>query len=549
MKRFDPKSEVDVCVIGSGAGGAPIALELSRAGFSVVVLEKGPFYGTEQFVHDELGIVRRNFFVPYAADEPHVLRSSVDEVGTASTFGWISCCVGGGTVHWAGYSFRLSPDDFRRQTLTGGIAGASLADWPITYDELEPWYEKAEREVGIAGTAGATPFDPPRKSEYPLPPVDVHPIATHIDRVLTERGIHPFPTPRAVLSRPYGGRKACVYCDFCASYGCEVSAKGSTSDALLPSAIASGRCEVRAHSMARMIRVNDSGRATSVVYSDKDGVEHEQRARIIVVACSAIETPRLLLNSHSSRFPNGLANSSGLVGRNLMFLASCHGSGDFLFEGKASIENLRRSDPFVGRAVRDLYASAGTLLFEFSPMSPILTAEKLSAAPGGSAWGTALKDRLRTWYREGKHLEFEGFSECLPVATNAVDVTSDFNDRYGLPVARITFSRHEDDLTRSARLASEGLKWLEALGPDRVGGVRSGTSFDVLQGGTCRFGDSPEASVLDRNCRTHDVPNLYVSDGSFMPTIGAVPNTLTILANSFRVANQMVADARRRDVQ
>jgi choline dehydrogenase-like flavoprotein len=541
----------DVCIVGSGAGGGPLALELARAGMRVVVLEKGPAYTTRDHVHDELAVVRRNFFVPFVADEPHVLRSSASpsEEGQRTNFGWIANCVGGGTVHWAGYAYRLAPDDFRRATATGGVAGSSVADWPVSYDELEPYYLKAEREIGVAGSAGAFPFEPPRTSDYPLPPLRTNPLGAVLDRAAAGLGVHAQPTPRAVLSRPYQGRRACVYCHFCGSYGCEVGAKGASADALLPRAVATGRCEVRAGAMAREVRVDSAGKAVSVVYTDSAGLEREERARVIVVSCSAVESPRLLLNSRSPRFPHGLANSSGLIGKNLMFLTMGGASADFHYGGKAGVAPSRRRDPFVGRTVRDHYTQGGTLTFEFAPMSPILTAEKLSAGPGGrTLWGKALKDRLRSHYRDGKHLEFEAFSECLPVEGNAVDTDPEVKDRYRIPAARITFAHHPADLEASARLVEQGAALLDAMQPERLSDPSSGGAFDVLQSGTCRFGADPSRSVLDRDCRAHDVPNLYVVDGSFMPTSGAVPNTLTILANAFRVADTIVARAKRREL-
>lgn len=538
---------VDVCVVGSGAGGAPVALACAEAGMRVVVLEKGPWYRQKDLLHDEIAVVRRNFFVPFVADEPHLVRTKVTEAAEQSTFGWISCCVGGGTVHWAGYAMRFSPDDFRRKTLTGGMDGTTLADWPITYDELEPWYEKAEREIGVAGVLGASPFDPPRKSDYPLPPLVEHPVAKLVDEAGRKSGVTPFPTPRALLSRPYQGRSACMYCDFCASYGCEMGAKGSTADALLPRAVATGRCEVKTGCMAREVRVDERGRATGVVYRDADGVEQEQRARVVVLACSAVETPRLLLNSISPRFPDGLANFSGQVGKNLMLLTRSGVRADLQLEGRAP--ELRSRHPFVGRAIRDAYASAGAITVDFLPMSPIWAAERLSTGEEGrTVWGKALKDRLRRYYREAKHLECEGYSECLPMADNFVDVEPDVTDRHGLPVARVTFAHHYDDLERSTKLADVGRQLFEAMGADAIDDPMSGGTFDVLQSGTCRMGDDPSTSVLDKRCRTHDVSNLYVTDGSVFPTSGAVPPTLTIMANAFRVANGIVERGKRREL-
>lgn len=536
---------VDACIVGSGAGGSMAALALAQAGMSVALLEKGPRLSRGQAVHDELTVVRRNLFVPFVADDPHLVRERADDEAARGTFGWISCVVGGGTVHWAGYAMRLHPDDFRRRTLTGGVEGATLADWPFGYHELEPWYERAERALGVSGKSGA-PFEPPRKSDYPLPPIVEHPLARAVDDAAERMGLHAFPTPRAVLSQPYQGRAACHYCDFCASYACEAGAKGSMPDAILPAAEATGRCQVRARAMAKEVRVDAAGRARSVVYLDDKGVEHEQRARVVLLACSAIETPRLLLMSTSSRFPDGLANFSGNVGRNIMFLTKSGVAADFDYRRTVTIEGLEIRHPFIGRAIRDFYSSAGTLVIDFAPPSPMAVAERLSIADdGGTLWGKALKDRLRRYYRDAQHVDVEGFSESWPRPDNRVELDSAVRDRLGLPAARVTFQHHGDDPRRSAALAALGHQLLTAMAADRVDEPQSGGTFDVLQAGSCRCGDDPATSVLDRDCRAHDVDNLYVVDGSFMPTSGAVPPTLTIMANALRVADAIVARAGR----
>ena len=225
---------VDAVVIGSGAGGAPVALELARAGIAVVVLDKGKRYRDEDFDHDEIRMCRRDFFVPYVADEPHTLRHGESAPAVRTAEGWISNIVGGGTVHMAGYFHRLHPIDFQLRSTLGAIAGSSAADWPIRYADLEPFYQKAEEEVGVSGRFRAHPFEEPRERDYPLPPLEENAFAARLDAAGKKLGVHPFPTPRAIVSRDYRGRSACVFCALCASYGCEMGAKGSTLASLLP---------------------------------------------------------------------------------------------------------------------------------------------------------------------------------------------------------------------------------------------------------------------------------------------------------------------------
>lgn len=540
------KELVDVCIVGSGAGGAPLALELGRAGFKVVVLEKGAWYQQQDFVHDEILNSRRNFFMPLPWDEPHLWRLGADRPYSRSNEAWTANCVGGGTVHMSGFFYRLKPVDFRMKTELGAPKGSNVVDWPIGYADLAPYYDKAEAELGVSGNAVPHPFLEPRKGNYPLPPLVEHPAAQEIDKAAKSLGWHAIPTARGIVSRPYRGRDACVYCTLCGSYGCEHGAKSSTAASLIPAAVATGNVELRPKCMATEITVDQKGDAKSVVYLDADGVTQEQPARVVVSSCTAVESARLLLNSTSSRFPAGLANDNGQVGKNLLF--SSFGQSKATF-GAKQYEWLASTLPFVNRSVQDFYVmpderfgfrKGGTLGFMWQHPNPIFAAVGLAGKGERGVFGKALKDRLRS-YRDSRVLEFEIYGEFLPTDGTYVTVDKNVKDRFGLPVAAITVDRHPRDFTMTKFLVERGEEVLAQLRPDKVDRVGIAGETTILQGGTCRFGRDPSTSVLDPDCRAHAVKNLYVVDGSFMPTSGGVPLTLTIAANSFRVADRLIA--------
>jgi choline dehydrogenase-like flavoprotein len=541
---------VDVVVVGSGAGGAPVAYALARAGAKVLVLEKGPRHQARDFLHDEISSCRRDFWVPFPEADPHTLRRSPDARAHETNAGWISQCVGGGTVHMSGFFFRFHPDDFRLRSKYGPLTGSTVTDWPIDYATLAPFYDRIERELGVSGDVSKNPFEPPRDGNLPYPPVATHPVARWIDQAGADLGLHPYPVPRAILTAPKDGRQACVYCPLCGSYGCEVDAKSSTLASLLPAAEATGSCEIRPGCMVFDIPLARAGHARGARYLDAEGREREVQADVVVVAASAIESARLLLLSRSGRFPGGLGHQNGQVGKNLCFSTLTKLEG---FIPKARLSPARQAElmataPFVGRAVQDFlhlepegetFGKGGTFHLLWAHPNPIYAAEKLIMDGDRLVWGGELMERMHRRFTEGRMLEVEGFSEWLPTPGCGVDLDPHARDRWGFPAARITVARHPSDRAASARLAREARRLLAAVGAEAIETLEVGGETWVLQTGTCRMGEDPKTSVVDPRGRVHGVPNVYVSDGAALPTSGAVPCTETILANALRIGEHL----------
>jgi choline dehydrogenase-like flavoprotein len=538
----------DACIVGSGAGGGAVAYALTKAGWNVAVLEKGPHYKDADFFHDELSVCRRTFFVPSVTDEPHMVVREGQSDAARSSDAWIACCVGGGTVHMSGYFFRMRAEDFRLRTLFGNVKGANVADWPVSLAEMDPFYDEVERVIGISGDAAREARDKP----YPLSPIISHPAADLVDRACRKLNLRAFPTPRAIVSADYGGRPACHYCGFCGSYGCEVGAKSSSLSTFLAAAQSTGKLRIVPRAMVEKIEVDEKGRASGASYVDAKGERQRVRAKVVVVACSAVETARLLLLSATGRQPSGLANSSGLLGKNLMFASFASAYARFALP-HADFPESAQIMPFLDRAVLDHYvapgaglphAKAGTLLFMLSHKNPIFQAERVAKTPDGPpVFGAELKRRMREFFVETKSIEVEAFGESLPHPGCDVTLDSATKDRFGLPVARIRLGLHPASLAASDFLAARAREILEACSPARVDAYPSERMYTVLQAGTARMSKRREDGVLDATGRAHDVSNLYVADASGFPSSGGAPFTLTIMANALRVASHIVARA------
>lgn len=531
------------------------------------MLEKGPWLTEKEFYKDELAISLRDAYNPSLAEERHVIEEEYErEDGSSYWQGestedsgwsfWNGNVVGGSSNFMSGYFHRLKPIDFKLKSIFGEVKGANVEDWPISYDDLEPFYTMVDEYVGVSGTVVAHPHQEPRSKDFPYPPIAEHPVASWIDKAATELGYHPMPVPRAVLSQPAMGRRSCEYSGYCSSYGCSSGAKGSGRAALLNHAVATGNLTIKPNAKVFNIASNDGGEITGVEYYDAKGDKQKVSANFYVVACQAVETSRLLLSSKGTKFPNGLANNNGLVGKNLVFSAGGTGSGDFDFDKltKEQEIQLRAVGPFVNRALQDWYeindeafdgannggrAKGGTIDFLFH-QNPIARAMGSQYGEDDElVWGEQLKANLKQEFTTYRTLRFEVFNDWMPTDDCFVALDDEVTDKWGDPVAKVRIGYHEQDLKVGEYLAAKAETVLNELGATNVYSSVSSYPPTNLMAGGCRFGDDPNKSVLNKYCQAHEVDNLFVTDGSFMPTGGSVPYTYTIYANAFRVAEHI----------
>jgi choline dehydrogenase-like flavoprotein len=545
---YRPSDEVDFVIVGSGAAGGVLAKELSSNGFTVVVLEQGPYLKEADFSHNEIEVNTRHQLTNNPGIQPNTFRRTTQDKAKAQQSVLYGRCVGGSSVHFTANFWRFHEIDFRERSKVGEIPGANLVDWPITYQDLEPYYTKVEWEVGVSGLAGASPFDPPRSKPYPMPPLPVKGSGVIFERAARKLGYHPFPAPMAILSQPRPGRSACVNCGFCLGFGCEVGAKSSSLAAMIPLAEATGRCEIRPNSYVHQIPTDKTGRATGVVYFDAKKNSHLQKAKAVIVSANGAETPRLLLLSTSSQFPNGLANSSGIVGKYLMPNSSAIVFGVF-------DEPLNDYKGFaVSRIFHDFYeldpAKVGfhgggglDARFDITPAAFAMG----GLPPGTPKWGKEFKKTLHQNFTRTMEIFCHGTS--LPVESNSFSLDPDVKDAWGLPALRMTFRDHPDDLKLSEWMQNRATEILEAAGAkEKWHFPVQEQNFAVHLLGTCRMGTDPKTSVINPDHRTHDVPNLFLCDGSSLVTSGRGQPTMTIEALAFRAADRITALAHRGDI-
>ena len=534
--------KVAVCIIGAGASGAAAAKVLTERGIDVVALEKGPWRARETFGGDELANINRYNLWPDPLLNPRTVRTSADDEPTVELFCPVPQMVGGGTVHWQGWLPRFTENDFRIHTIAGDVPGATLADWPITYQDLEPYYTKVEWAFGVSGQAGANAFEGPRSRGYPCPPMPVSRYAEKFHLGCANLGWNSFPTPQAALSRPFNGRPATVVSAFAQQHGDPTGTRSSALNVFIPDALKTGRCELRPDSYVREITLDRDGRAKGVVYEDADGDLLEQEADVVILACGAVETARLLLLSRSGRFPNGLANGSDLVGRNVTFHEYSAAVGVF-------------DDPIYAWAGGGYVSASSFQFYEHHDARGHVGGGHIAAAgvgiplpinwslPGRPSWGAEAKRIDRDYFNHSMAVAM--VVHDMPQHENRVDLDERVTDAWGLPVARITLKPHPNDLAQGRFLIDRNAEILEAAGATQVQKVyiERITGNCSHQHGTTRMGDDPASSVLDPWCRAHEVDNLYVVDGGSFPTATGANPTLTIMANAWRVAEH-IADQR-----
>ncbi len=550
--KFDLSEPVDFAIIGSGSAGGILAKELSTNGFNVVVFEQGPYRKASDFTHDELGVLFREELAgggpavsgqTFRRDESETAKTPANAVSPA----YYAQTVGGSSVHYTGNFWRFREIDFNERSVLGAIEGTNFADWPISYEELEPYYTKVDWEIGISGAPG--PFDSPRSKPFPMPPMPITSSGVLLERGAKKLGLIAQPEPLAILSENYNGRAACMGCGYCMFYGCEAGAKSSTLSAMIPLAEATGRCEIRAESAVFRIETDDKGRASEVLYYDPDGNERSQKAKAIIVAGNGAETPRLLLMSASETHPDGLSNGSGFVGRNLMFNA--HSGANGVFEHPLNdykgvqvtrvIHDFYDSDP-----ARGFYGGGGIDGRSLFSATPIFHALE-GMPPDVPSWGKAFKDEMA--HNFTRQMSVVASTTSLAMDRNNITLDPESTDQWGRPAIRVTYKDHPDDLATASFLLEQSKALLDAAGAKkswRMPVGESSSSPHLL--GTCRMGDDPATSVVDSMHRSHEVRNLFICDGSSFVTSGRGQPTMTIMALAFRAADHITAAARAGDI-
>ncbi len=557
------KTIADVCIVGVGGMGGIMAKELATAGLKVVGFERGPAPKPGDYApRDTTRFLIRPELLEWVRDEPTTTRNKAGEKTRVQYRTSPLNVLGGALLHWTGQSSRYMPGDFKLRTneIESGnaeragadLSGYDIIDWPLNYDDLEPYYERFEWEFGVSGVAGANPFAGPRRRDFPLPPLR-HSARMKLFAAACEKlGYHPYDTSAGILSRPYrppepfdtriAERPACVYCGHCNFYGCHVHAKSASLYTVIPVALETGNFDLKTKAKVYRINTDNHGQVTGVSYFDADGRAHEQQARVVILSAFVFEHARLLLISKTGcgRFARGLANSSGYVGRNIMAHGDVRAMGafddhiinGFIGPGSAAM----RIDDFNGNNFdhTGLGFVRGGTIGTSGDGTPVTRIDVLP--PGIRSWGKEFKEFFTRYYTRTMDLNMQ--PETLPHPDNRVDLDPRVRDRWGLPLPRVTFQFHQNEKRLHQFMAGVGEKIMQATGASRVWTEEKGRP-NRWAGGT-RMGADPKNSVVNDHCQTHDIPNLFIVGSSVFPTMSGYPPTATVAALSYRTAEYIL---------
>ncbi|MCZ4303346.1 GMC family oxidoreductase [Zoogloeaceae bacterium G21618-S1] len=522
-KTFSKDDNSVVVIVGSGAGGGTLADELTREGVDVVILEAGKHHTQEDFENDEWAM-----FAKISWLDKRISAGGWHHTETYPNLpAWIVKGVGGSTMHWSGLALRFMAHEFKTLSTYGKVPGANVLDWPISYEELAPYYEIAERKMGVAGTkASGLP---------PMPPNNHYKV---IEAGARKIGYKDIVRPVASNTRPNDGRPACQQIGYCMQ-GCKIGAKWSTLYSEIPRAMKTGHAELRPQSMVLRIEHDSSGKATGVLYADKDGNQHLQKARVVCVAGNSIESPRLLLNSASSKYPNGLANSSGQVGRNYMN----HTTAAALTINPGPVYMYRGFD--IAAVVSDEVPNNPDRGFmggyHLEGLALHLPFAAAFMKPGG--WGREVSSALEKF----DHMSCVWVcGEDLAQEENSITLHATEKDQHGLPIPIVTKTDHTNDAAMRRHGLGQWRKLSEAVGATRVIDMPPYPASHNM--GTNRMSEKARDGVVNKWGQTHDIKNLFVSDGSQFTSSGAANPTLTIVALAIRQAEYIAGAMRRREL-
>ena len=537
MKRHD------AIIVGAGAGGGVAAGVLAEAGKNVLLLERGPDLPFEQVPRDHLRNQRMSWYGHNAGPDiegnPRVLEDG--SIVRPHQYGYQNnaAMVGGGTRVYGAQGWRFMPRDFRMASAYGVPEGSSLADWPIAYEDVAPWYERVEWEIGISGDHRAMTHLPPYERPYPMPSLPPNAQMRVHSAGLDALGWQSLPMPQFINSVPFNDRPACIRCQHCVGFACPVDAKNGTRNTLIERALRSGNCELRPGVMVERILSEKGGRVRGVRWIEADGTPGESEADIVIVSAGAVESARLLLNSATTPEPAGLGNHSDQVGRHLQ------GHYYPMVMGLFTQPLMDNQGPGGGVATCQFNHDnadiiGGAMLADDFIVLPAI-AWKRGLPPDQPRWGLRSKQFMRDNYR--RIGDIKGPVQEIPSPDGRVTLDAKVRDRYGIRVVRLSGTTHPETVRTADFIYERAEEWLRASGAIKTWGYRPSLrlSGGQHQAGTCRMGDDPASSVVDRWQRVHGHDNLFVLDGSVHVTNGGFNPVLTIMALAWRAADHIVS--------